>query len=120
MGRCHCNVYMRTITCDCGRRCQGSPTTSASNCACVSVMAAALPSTHFGQTKLPALQKATGRRCGSPKDLTCPGRALRRRGRRPGHPHGQRPTADFDLDLALADGLFNCDRHERRDFGRGW
>ena len=60
MGRCHCNVYMRVMTCDCGNRCQGSPRTSASNCCCVSVSAAlpALPlSLGFGHTKPPVLRR---------------------------------------------------------------
>ena len=55
MGRCHCNVYMRVMTCDCGNRCQGRPTTSASNCCWVRVSAATLLSADFGQKKLPVV-----------------------------------------------------------------
>ena len=50
MRRCHCNVYMRVMTWDCCRRCQGKPTTRASNCCCVKVsVAPAVASRHRPQ-----------------------------------------------------------------------
>jgi hypothetical protein len=109
MRRCHCIVCTRVTTCDCCSRCQGKPTTSASNCCCVRVRVAPLSPVIPGHMKCPVFSRRAAHRTPKPSctsSLTRVARALAKR-YPPASEHGAWRPQPINRPCPLCGGPWN-------------